>query len=105
MARVLLLALALGCGSRPPAAPTPTPPTSGSAPQVTGTLTLDVEPVDAEVEVDGAARGKASDLRALELAPGPHQIVIHKPGFEIWRGEVALAKTAETIQVRLVPAK
>lgn len=89
----------LGCGS---------PNKSGTKPQgsavVTGKLALDVTPADAEVEVDGAPRGKASDLKALELVPGPHQIVIKKPGFEIWRGEVAI-ETTETIQVRLVPKK
>ena len=101
MARLFvgILALALlGCGSKKPA-PTPTPAA------VMGKLAFDIEPTDAEVEVDGSARGKASEVRELALAPGPHQIVIKKPGFEIWRGEVALEKTTETVQVRLVPKK
>ncbi len=104
MARLFvgIFALALlGCGSKKSASTT-SKTTPGA---VIRKLSLDVEPTDAEVEVDGSARGKASQLEGLELAPGPHQIVIKKPGFEIWRGEVALEKTAETIQVRLVPSK
>lgn len=104
MARLFVGILAfalLGCGSKKP-----TPTTSPTPPGVVlGKLALDIEPTDAEVELDGSPRGKASELGALELAPGPHQIVIKKPGFEIWRGEVNLEKTTDTIQVRLVPKK
>lgn len=105
MARLLfVLVLAIGCG--PKAKPAPVPPTPPPAPvAIRGTLALDVEPADAEVEVDGTPRGKASEVGSLDLEPGPHQIVIKKKGFEIWRGEVALAKVSETIQVRLVPSK
>jgi hypothetical protein len=105
MARLFVaIALVIGCGGKPPApkAPPPSPPPPVA---VRGTLALEIDPSDADVEVDGTPRGKASELKALDLEPGPHQIVIKKPGFEIWRGEVALAKASETIQVRLVPAK
>jgi hypothetical protein len=104
MARSLLVVLAIlfaACGSKKqPVVDKPTAPAPAQ-----GSLVLDIEPADAEVEVDGTMRGKASDLRAIELPPGAHQIVIRKPGFEIWRGEVALESQTETIQVRLVPAK
>jgi hypothetical protein len=97
---LLLLALAFSaCG---PSKKPGTSPTAGSAPL---SLTLDIEPADAAVEVDGSSRGKASELKAIDLSPGTHQIVISKPGFEVWRGEVALETKPETIQVRLVPAK
>lgn len=103
MARLFVaLALVIGCGGKPPAPKAPPAPPSIA---VRGTLALDIEPADAEVEVDGTPRGTASQVRALDLAPGPHQIVIKKKGFEIWRGEVALAKKTETIQVRLVPSR
>ncbi|MBA2540845.1 MAG: PEGA domain-containing protein [Deltaproteobacteria bacterium] len=104
MARSLVIVLAIlfaACGSKKQAAVQPTQPTTPAG----GRLALDVEPTDAEVEVDGTLRGKASELRSLELASGPHQIVIRKPGFEIWRGEVVIETQSETIQVRLVPAK
>jgi PEGA domain-containing protein len=104
MARLFVaIAFVIGCGGKPlPPKPPPTPPPPVA---VRGTLALDIDPGDAEVEVDGSSRGKASELKALDLEPGPHQIVITKKGYEIWRGEVALAKTSETIQVRLVPSK
>ncbi len=99
----VVLALVIGCGGKPPAPKAPPPPPP--AVEVRGTLALDIEPADAEVEVDGTPRGTASEVKSLDLDPGPHQIVIKKKGFEIWRGEVALARTTETIQVRLVPSK
>jgi len=105
MARLFaILALVAGCGSKTSAPVVVAPPARTPVVTVAGKLTLDIEPTDAEVEVDGSPRGKASELAALDLAPGLHQIVITKPGFEIWRGEVALEKQIETIQVRLIPA-
>lgn len=89
------------CGGGAKQATTPPPAVDAAR----ASLAFDVEPSDADVEIDGAARGKASDLGAIELAPGPHQIVISKAGFEVWRGEVALETKPETIQVRLVPTK
>ena len=98
-----VIALALfACGSKKPAPVTKPPPVDPGP--ASGKLALDIEPSDAEVEVDGTPRGKASELKELELVAGPHQIVITKPGFEVWRGEVAI-ETTETIQVRLVKKK
>lgn len=97
----VLLALALSCACGPNKAK-PVTVTAPSAPVAMVVLTFDVKPADAEVEVDGAPRGKASEIPTLELAPGPHQIVISKKGFEVWRGEVSLETDPETIQVRLV---
>lgn len=105
MARLFaaLLAIALvACGSKKPA-PVAKPPAVDPGP-ASGKLALDIEPSDAEVEVDGTPRGKASDLKELELIAGPHQIVITKPGFEVWRGEVAI-ETTDSIQVKLVRSK
>ena len=95
----LFAAAILACGG--PKKPAPVAKPDVPAGPASGKLALDIEPSDAEVEVDGTPRGKASELKELELVAGPHQIVITKPGFEVWRGEVAI-ETTETIQVRLV---
>jgi PEGA domain len=96
----LLVTVVLACGGKKKPAPTPPPPPPAKV--VEGTLTVDVDPPDAEVEVDGSARGAVS---SLTLAPGAHQIVIRKTGFEIWRGEVEIKDQTEKIQVKLVPKK
>jgi hypothetical protein len=100
---LLATAALLACG---PSKPKPAPPPPVAKP-VEGKLTVEVDPPDAEVEIDGAARGPASNLgAAITLAPGAHQIVIRKTGFEIWRGEVEIKdQQPERIQVKLVPKK
>ncbi len=104
MSRILIaLALVLGCGSKhPPPATTTPPPVKPSE----GLVTLDVDPADAEVQIDGTARGTASALGGgITLSRGVHQIVLSKRGFEVWRGEVEVSGQTEKLQVKLVPAK
>jgi hypothetical protein len=46
----------------------------------TGTLTVNVQPADATVYVDGQARGTGSST--LRLSSAPHRIEVRKPGYE-----------------------
>ncbi len=48
----------------------------------TGTLTVNVQPADATVYVDGQARGKGS--ATLRLSSAPHRIEVRKTGYESW---------------------
>ena len=47
-----------------------------------GTLTVNVQPADATVVVDGRARGSGSTT--LQLSSAPHRIEVTKPGYETW---------------------
>ena len=61
------------------------------------------EPADAELFVDGVARGKAP--QALELSATEHRIEVRKEGFQAFKATVAPAATLDrTVQYRLVPA-
>jgi hypothetical protein len=97
----LIVAAVVGCGGAKK--PAPTPPAPGDAAPLQGSLTVEVDPPDAEVEIDGTSRG--ADRSPFTLVQGAHQIVIRKPGFEIWRGEVEIKGETEKIQVKLVPLK
>ena len=48
----------------------------------TGTLTVNVQPADATVYVDGQARGTGS--ATLRLSSAPHRIEVRKTGYESW---------------------
>jgi formylglycine-generating enzyme required for sulfatase activity len=48
----------------------------------TGTLTVNVQPADATVYVDGQARGSGSTT--LSLSSAPHRIEVRKAGYESW---------------------
>jgi formylglycine-generating enzyme required for sulfatase activity len=48
----------------------------------TGTLTINVQPVDATVYVDGQARDTGS--ATLRLSSAPHRIEVRKSGYESW---------------------
>jgi formylglycine-generating enzyme required for sulfatase activity len=48
----------------------------------TGTLTVNVQPADATVYVDGQARGTGSTT--LSLSSAPHRIEVRKSGYESW---------------------
>lgn len=48
----------------------------------TGTLTVNVQPADATVYVDGRARGKGSTT--LNLSSEPHRVEVRRDGFESW---------------------
>src|SRR5512138_3521972 len=100
LAIALVLVLA-GCGSK--TQPVIKPPTTDTPAQAS--VTLDVEPADATVEIDGGQRGTAASLGGkITLSRGVHQIVLSKQGFEVWRGELEVANQSETLQVKLVPA-
>ena len=62
-----------------------------------GTLTLRVQPGDANVLVDGEAwRGPQSQNRlVIQLAEGAHQVRVEKPGFQPFTVDVDL-KAGET---------
>ncbi len=48
----------------------------------TGTLTVNVQPADATVYVDGRARGSGSTT--VRLSSAPHRIEVRKAGYESW---------------------
>ncbi len=48
----------------------------------TGTLTVNVQPADATVYVDGQARGTGNTT--LRLSSAPHRIEVRKTGYESW---------------------
>jgi hypothetical protein len=90
-------------GRRPPPPPqggSPANPPSrrGQTSSDYGTLTIRVQPADAEVSIDGENwRGPATqDRLVIEIAEGSHTVEIRKPGFrtyvtqvEIRRGETS----------------
>jgi hypothetical protein len=53
-----------------------------------GTLSLDVQPLDATVYVDGQFRGTGRDARHLRLPVGKHRIEVVRPGFRTVEREV-----------------
>ena len=48
----------------------------------TGSLTVNVQPGDATVYVDGRARGSGS--KTLQLSSAPHRVEVRKTGYETW---------------------
>ena len=48
----------------------------------TGTVTVNVQPADASVFVDGRAQGSGS--KTLRLSSAPHRIEVRKTGYESW---------------------
>lgn len=48
----------------------------------TGTLTVNVQPSDATIYVDGRARGSGDTM--LRLSSAPHRIEVRKTGYESW---------------------
>ncbi len=47
-----------------------------------GSVTVNVRPADAEIYVDGSARGRGS--QTLRLSSAPHRIEVRKPGYAKW---------------------
>jgi len=47
-----------------------------------GTVTVNVQPADATIYVDGAARGAGS--ATLKLSSAPHRVEVRKDGYESW---------------------
>jgi len=97
-----------GCASSQPTVRPATAaeqPTPTSAPAKPGLL-FQVEPVQAEVMIDGKSLGHVSDLVAagglVPLDPGLYQVSLRCPGFVTWRAEVAVRSgEAEPIRVTL----
>lgn len=52
----------------------------------TGTLTVNVQPADAAVYVDGRVRGSGSTT--LQLSSAPHRIEVRKDGYQSWSRSV-----------------
>lgn len=48
----------------------------------TGTLTVNVQPADATVYVDGRSRG--SGRTTMQLSSAPHRVEVRKPGYQTW---------------------
>jgi hypothetical protein len=73
-----------------------------------GTLSIRVQPADAEVIVDGERwRGpEATDRLTLQLADGPHRVEIRKEGYETFSTEVRIrAGETSTLNVSLPPLR
>jgi hypothetical protein len=63
-----------------------------------GTLSIRVQPTDAEILVDGERWIAPADSSriAIELAPGRHTVEIRKSGFSVYREEVLIRPGAST---------
>ena len=104
------------CGSKtPPSHATDKPVTdtsnvgsgSGSAepatPEKIG-VALQVEPADANVEIDDLVVGKASQLDPVfALAPGLHTLVIKLAGYKTYRMEFSVTDKTESFTIHLDP--
>jgi PEGA domain len=69
-----------------------------------GGLTMLVIPDDAEVFVDGASMGPASQYRGhsfIQLKGGKHLVEIKKPGYRDYREEVFVSGNLRTMTVTL----
>jgi hypothetical protein len=84
-------------GRRAPQAPLPPPPNAPTAPGVAdgyGTLTIRVQPADADVLIDGEVWQGPSDRDRLvvDVAEGRHTIEIRKPGYRTYVTEVQVRR-------------
>jgi hypothetical protein len=113
MIRSLLLAVPIAAVACACSAPVPrtarvfTPPAKAptAAAPVAG-LALTVFPSDAEVEIEGVRRARASALSAesggiVPLAPGVYRVSVRHPEYPTWRAEVSVGSTVERIEVTL----
>jgi hypothetical protein len=116
---VVAMGASVGCVSAPrPAAPPPlgapaprtepsrTAATTPRTPEPLSTgLVFAVEPVDAEIAVDGQPRGTVGELADargfLPLPPGIYQVSLKATGYVTWRAEVAVRSSTEPIRVKL----
>lgn len=65
-------------------------------------LSVSGEPAEAELWIDGMARGRAP--ANLQLLAGTHRIEVRKPGMQTFSSSVELAATvARTLEYRLIP--
>ena len=82
------------------------PPAAREAPARFGTLSLRVQPADAEVLVDGQAwTGTADDGRfAIELSEGRHRVEVRKGGLTTYAEDVLIRRDRTlTLNVSLAP--
>jgi glucose/arabinose dehydrogenase len=115
--RATLVVALLACGGAPARPPPPATPEHAAvatdaalpdAPQLPAVpgVALKVTPADAEVAIDGVARGVASALPlVVALEPGVHQLVITRDGYAPYRVEFLVADKPETFAVRLERAR
>jgi hypothetical protein len=92
----------------PPPSPPPaeTPPGADGQPSSrTGTLSLRVEPPDAEVLIDGAPwRGVSAERVVVDLSDGQHNIQVRKQGFVGYLTDVQIRRgETTTLDVNLRP--
>ena len=92
---------------RPVPAPPPTPPPDRAAaerrpeppprrPDRPGALALRVDPIDAEIVIDGAPRSLPAEmtLLTLQLPPGRHRVEVRREGYETYTEEVLIRPDA-----------
>ena len=95
----------------PPRMPPRRPPPPPGPPEQTapfGTLSIRVQPSDAEVLVDGERwRGPEGDTRLLvQVAEGSHRIEIRKQGYETYSGPIDVRRgETTTLNVSLPPSR
>jgi hypothetical protein len=81
----------------------PPPPSPGGQPGAAyGSLSVRVQPVDAEVSIDGEPwRGSSgTDRLVIELSEGSHTVEIRKPGFRTYVTQVEI-RHGETAQLNV----
>ena len=90
----------------PAAAPPPPPPDRAAVerrpaplprrPDRPGALALRVEPIDAEIVIDGESRSLPADktLLTLPLPPGRHRVEVRRDGYETYTEEVLIRPQA-----------
>ena len=81
---------------RPPPMPPQAPrdPRSGTQAAGYGTLAIRVQPVDAEVTIDGEKWNGpgAQDRLVIDVAEGPHTVQISKSGYRTYVTEVQIRR-------------
>ena len=110
---VLVLALSLlfaasGCGpATAPPRPTPPPaPDAGPPAPRGGLIFFECTPADAQITVDGTARGSAEEISragGLRLPIGLHRFEITRDGYRAYRIELNVADKPERLRVQLQP--
>ena len=91
-----------GRGDQPaepsPRQPETSPPTEPGPTAATGTLSIDLQPADAEVLVDGQPVGVArgSGPLLIDVSEGRHTVQARKPGFVGYLIEVEIQRGATT---------
>jgi hypothetical protein len=83
--------------------PDPREQRGAQAPSAYGTISIRVQPADAEVSIDGEpwrGPGGASERLVIEVAEGSHTVEIRKPGFRTYVTQVEIRR-GETLQVNV----